>query len=193
MGPEDLSFLNTDLGGMEDPGSGGVIEAIRRMFGSGAQAGVPAPVVPPPAPLPVVAPNAGIGYPGGSPPPDLSGGMGYPGGSPPADVPSLGASLTGPIPMPQARPTGTVPMPTPAPAQATPAAAGPANFLNALKGVVAPPRPDVVKPTSPHIVGPKGTVQGGQLFQLLEQLNAQQQPAGGLKLPPTLGQALGGR
>lgn len=86
--------------------------------------------------------------------------------------------------------------PTP-PAPAT-AAATPASLLgstplsrvaNTLRGVQAPPSPAVQSIHTPGIPGP-GKIDSGTLLALLNSIS---QPQTGMKLPSTLGAALGGR
>jgi hypothetical protein len=66
------------------------------------------------------------------------------------------------------------------------------GMLNALKGIVAPPAPAVQKVSTPH--SPQmAKLQGGGVAELLASLGiGPQQAFPGLKLPSTLGQALGG-
>lgn len=109
-----------------------------------------------------------------------------------------------PIPIPQARP----PMPGMPPEAGNyggnPASnpnlqpigqpANPADKLMAtLRGVQVPKPPEPQKVSTPHPPVPR-PIPGGQLLALLEGLNAARNSgAGGLHLPSTLGQALGGR
>lgn len=65
------------------------------------------------------------------------------------------------------------------------------KFAEGLRGVQAPKPPDVVKPSTPGIVPPRGDIKTGELLALLMGM----QPQGGtpgLKLPPTLGASLKG-
>lgn len=103
---------------------------------------------------------------------------------------SLGAAL---------EPAG-VPMPRPRPAEAGPganqlpaAAPGGDALLKTLRGVQAPAAPTPQKVSTPH--APQiAKIQGGALADLLASLGiGPQQALPGLKLPSTLGQALGGR
>lgn len=68
------------------------------------------------------------------------------------------------------------------------------RFVNAMKGVKAPAAPETQKVGSPAAPRPTAAIKGGELLALLQMLGAsagQQQP--GMRLPSTLGQALGGR
>lgn len=58
----------------------------------------------------------------------------------------------------------------------------------ALKGVQAPPKPDVVKPTTPHGPPAPRQIQGGDLMALIQSLSTPRQP---MARPTTLGGALG--
>lgn len=100
----------------------------------------------------------------------------------------LGASLE------PAAPSGGVPVPTPRPPGApTGTPAGQSNaLLNSLKGVQMPAAPVAQKVSTPHAPALR-PVQGGGLLELLNALNIGAQGVPGLKLPSTLGQALGGR
>lgn len=60
-------------------------------------------------------------------------------------------------------------------------------ILDSLRGVTAPARPDVVKPSTPALPQTKA-IQAGQLFQLLNELNNPRLPN---RQPVTLGGALG--
>lgn len=118
----------------------------------------------------------------------------------------VGAALTGStVPLPRARPTSTdvgaqsrgpgAPMDITSEAQKageTPAAAGEkkGTFLDALKGVKAPPNPELQKISTPAAPRVSTAIKGGDLQALLLALNAAP-GAGGLKLPSTLGQAIG--
>lgn len=138
-------------------------------FGGGA---IPSPVSSTPVPGSMPTPPAG-GYAG-------------PGG------PSIGESL-----QPQSEDNVPLPRPRPVP-QASPtaqASAAPANpaanpmdrIAQVLRGVQAPPRPDVVKPSTPH-GPPVQHIQGGNIAQLLQHLY----PQLAQRLPiPSLGGALG--
>jgi len=105
----------------------------------------------------------------------------YQGGGVPS---TLGRALNGPVPVPQARPAE-------APG-AAPAGGGNA-LLNTLKGVKMPDAPVAQKVSTPH--APQvAKIQAGNLADLLASLGiGPQQALPGLKLPSTLGQALGGR
>lgn len=61
------------------------------------------------------------------------------------------------------------------------------KLLAALRGVQAPAKPDVVKPTSPAAPALK-TVQGGDFLAMLQALSNPRRP---MASPPTLGGALG--
>jgi hypothetical protein len=107
---------------------------------------------------------------------------------------SLGAVLdptTSTIPIPRARPVE-------APGGTYAAQAGAAGgldtkgILGALKSVVAPPAPQAQKVSTPH-APQMAKLPGGNVAELLAQLGiGPQQAFPGLKLPSTLGQALGG-
>jgi len=102
-------------------------------------------------------------------------------------VPSLGASLEPSRPDmgygPQQLPSQAAPQ-----AQAATAAVGPKNpLLDALRGVQAPTRPDVVKPNTPSLPQPR-PIQAGQLLQLLQELS---NPRAAAARPTTLGASLG--
>lgn len=111
------------------------------------------------------------------------------------------------VPMPQSRPAslGASLEPNPtgydtnpwskqgilAPGGNTPANPNIAGGLNALKGVVAPAAPQAQKVSTPH-APPMAKLQGGNVAELLAALGiGPQQAFPGLKLPSTLGQALG--
>lgn len=66
------------------------------------------------------------------------------------------------------------------------------RLLQTLQGVKAPPAPAVQRVGTPNLP-PLRPIQSGGLFELLAALGLGQPQAGGLKLPSTLGQALGGR
>jgi len=104
----------------------------------------------------------------------------------PSNIPSLGESL---------EPSGSgvgKPLDIRPPAQQAQGMApgGPAGdkILAALKGVQAPPKPDVVKPSTPAAPMPKAT-QAGDFFALLQALSNPRAAAGGP--PMTLGGSLG--
>lgn len=104
---------------------------------------------------------------------------------------SLGASLEPTIPFPRPRPPeapgGTYG------AQGPMGGNDPSKIAAALKGVVAPQAPQAQKVGTPH-APTLGKLQGGNVAELLAQLGiGPQQAFPGLKLPSTLGQALGGR
>lgn len=106
---------------------------------------------------------------------------------------SLGESLDPTVPLPRSRPP-EAPGGTYA-AQAVPGSAGgdPSKMLATLKGVVTPPAPVAQKVSTPH-APPMAKLQGGGVAELLASLGiGPQQAFPGLKLPSTLGQALGGR
>jgi hypothetical protein len=113
----------------------------------------------------------------------------------------VGAALTGNVPLPRPRPEGTdvgaqsktgAPMDITSDAQKAGAGADgkKPSFLDALKGVKAPPNPEVQKISTPAAPRPTTAIKGGDLMALLTALNAAP-GAGGIKLPSTLGQALG--
>lgn len=60
-------------------------------------------------------------------------------------------------------------------------------LITALRGVAAPPRPDVVKPTTPAAPHPLA-IKAGALFDLLNQVS---NPRAAMRPPTTLGGALG--
>lgn len=151
------------------------------------------PVVPPaPAPPMIAPPPALAQAPAAMPPPmTMAPNEAYrsePIGIPVSAAPtSFGAALEpAGVPLPQARPTSA---PGPAPV----APVGGDALLNSLKGVKAPEAPTAQKVSTPH--APQlAKIQGGALFDLLASLGiGPQQALPGLKLPSTLGQALGGR
>lgn len=177
--------------------------AMLMFQGSGALPPMPQPVVAPVMPPPALAMAPGVapvGPPAPMPAPQsfeqtntgnpMMMGPSEAYRSEPAGVPtSLGAALT---------PGGGVPLPQPRPADApgatpVPAAGGSDALLKSLRGVTAPAAPTPQKVSTPH--APQlGKIQGGQLFDLLASLGiGPQQALPGLKLPSTLGQALGGR
>lgn len=135
--------------------------------------------------------GAGLGTPYNGtplPPPDMGYGPQAPDMSMgPPTPPSLGQSLE-PTPPPD---MGYGPQ---QPAQGTggqaaaSAVKAPGNaILDSLRGVTAPARPDVVKPSTPALPQQKA-IQAGQLFQLLSELNNPRLPN---RQPTTLGQSLG--
>lgn len=105
-------------------------------------------------------------------------------------MPSLGASL-------EPRSTGGVPVPRPRPSEA-PAAADQQSsasdrLLQSLRGVKAPEPPVAQRVATPSLPTLR-PIQGGGFVDLLASLGVgPQQALPGLKLPSTLGQALGGR
>lgn len=117
---------------------------------------------------------------------------------------SLGASLEPPMPRP--RPTGTGANPTGydtnpwsaggilgpnAGAGGGRTSAEKSAMLSALKGVVPPQAPQAQKVSTPH-APPMAKMTGGNVAELLAALGiGPQQAFPGLKLPSTLGQALG--
>lgn len=124
--------------------------------------------------------------------------------------PTVGAALTGKpsIPMPTARPTDMSAMAKPAGAPmditseaqkaggaAAPAAGGDkmGEIAKALRGVTMPKNPELQKISSPSAPRATSSIKGGDLMMLLQALNAGPGVGGGLKLPSTLGQALGGK
>jgi hypothetical protein len=122
--------------------------------------------------------------------------------APDAGPTDVGAALTGnTVPLPRPRPQGTdvgaqsrpgAPMDITSDAQKAGAGADgkKPSFLDALKGVKAPPNPEVQKISTPAAPRPTTAIKGGDLMALLTALNAAP-GAGGIKLPSTLGQALG--
>lgn len=159
---------------------------------------VVAPIAPPPAPqmaqgvpvgppAPMVQPQSFEATNTGSqmmmrpPEPYMSEPMGVPQGA----APTLGAALDGGVPVPRPRPAE-------APG-AAPAAGGSDALLKSLRGVTAPAAPTPQKVSTPHAPA-IAKLQGGGLIDLLASLGiGPQQALPGLKLPSTLGQALGGR
>lgn len=135
--------------------------------------------------------------------------------------PTVGAALTGQnpemaggIPLPRPRPIGGgadisaqsrggapgAPLDITSAAQQAGAGTPPAadvkkaaDLATALRGVTAPKPPELQKISSPSPPRAGGTIKGGDLMAILQMLNAGPGPGGGLKLPSTLGQALGGR
>lgn len=122
--------------------------------------------------------------------------------------PTVGAALTGrpAIPMPMARPTDMsaqarppgAPMDITSAAQkaggeaaAKPEADKMGEIAKALRGVAMPKNPELQKISSPSAPRATGSIKGGDLMALLQALNAGPGVGGGLKLPSTLGQALG--
>lgn len=113
----------------------------------------------------------------------------------------VGAALTGnTVPLPRPRPQGMdvgaqragAPMDITSTAQKAgeaPAGKTP-SFLDALKGVKAPANPELQKVSTPAAPRVATQIKGGDLIALLSALNAAP-GAGGLKLPSTLGQAIG--
>lgn len=80
------------------------------------------------------------------------------------------------------QPTGAAPNP------------GAGNALtNALRGLVVPKPPTPQTVHTPAAPRPSTVIHSGELLNLLQMLNVAGQNQGGLKLPSTLGAALGGR
>jgi hypothetical protein len=105
-----------------------------------------------------------------------------------SEMPSLGASLEGPsgVPLPRPRPTDVS-------AAAAPAAGGGDALLKTLQGVKAPAPPAAQKVSTPNLPALR-PIQAGGFAELLASLGiGPQQAMAGMKLPSTLGQALGGR
>jgi hypothetical protein len=144
----------------------------------------PAPGIPQIPPLPPAATTLGQAL---EPYPEIA--RQYPGAPPPTAMaepaPVAGG---GGVPMPRPRPEGAP--------QADPAAASPQGsdaLLKALRGVQAPAAPVAQKVSTPSLP-PLRPIQGGGYLDMLLSLGlGQQQAQQGLKLPSTLGQALGGR
>lgn len=165
-------------------------QLFQMLFGSTAMTPVVPPVVPPPMPAPTMAPMMGRPAEPYMTDPLVPGGQ-----TPqvPVSAPaSLGASLEPQVPMPQPRPAEA---PGGANANANAAEqAGNANksaMLSALKGVVAPAAPQAQKVSTPHAPA-MAKLAGGNVAELLAALGiGPQQAFPGLKLPSTLGQALG--
>lgn len=65
------------------------------------------------------------------------------------------------------------------------------KLVQALRGIQAPAKPDVVKPTTPAAPQARGSIQGGDLLQLLQSLSNPRQPIVGQARPTTLGGSLG--
>jgi hypothetical protein len=104
---------------------------------------------------------------------------------------SLGAVLDPTVPIPRPRPA-EAPGGTYAAQTSQSAVNDPSRLLNSLKGVVAPPPPVAQKVGTPH-APTMAKLQGGNVAELLASLGiGPQQAFPGLKLPSTLGQALGG-
>lgn len=134
--------------------------------------------------------EGGVGAPGGPPglPPSATPAPMTP---PAPEPPTLGASLEPGAPagapmdlrsINQKRMGGTQPQ------NAAPAVN---NIVQALRGLQAPPRPDVVKPTSPAAPQVRGHIQSGDFLALLQSLSNPRQPVLGPQRATTLGGALG--
>lgn len=166
-------------------GGGGMFPSTPTAMGPTGPGGASLYPTPPISTAPLAAAS-----PGPSPIPAApSGGFAGPGG------PSIGESLTPtpaedtgvpiprPRPVPQASPTAQA---STAPNPSSTDALG--RLSGALRGVAAPPRPDVVKPSTPH-GPPVQHIQGGNVQALLQMLYPN------LAVPravgPTLGSALG--
>jgi hypothetical protein len=101
-------------------------------------------------------------------------------------MPSLGQSLE-----PSA--AAGVPLPTPRPADAPKAPASGDALLKSLQGVKAPAAPTPQRVGTPHMA-PLRPIQSGGFFDLMASLGiGPQQAMSGMKLPGTLGAALGGK
>lgn len=187
------------------------------LFGSsglpGLQAGIepnswlppqPSPTSPPTPQMPVPAPGVAAGPP--APMPPMQSFETTNTGNPMQMVPNEPYRSE---PMPQMPPTSLgaalepspsgVPMPRPRPAEAPQAGEAPTGatgdgLLKTLRGVQAPAAPTPQRVSTPNLPGLR-PIQSGGYMDLLAMLGlGQQQGAqGGLKLPSTLGQALGGR
>lgn len=113
------------------------------------------------------------------------------GQQPIAQPASLGAALEPMVPMPQSRPAGA-PGGTYAAQNAQTTQSG-SKLLDTLKSTKMPEAPTAQKVSTPNLPQLK-PIQGGGFFDLLASLGiGPQQAAQGMKLPSTLGQALGGR
>jgi hypothetical protein len=185
MDPELLQMLMLGGGGgfpapmVPPPGMLSPPTAVQG-FGDAA-ALTQAPVVPPMRPVePYMTDPLAAGTPAAVPPPT--------GVVPPVPTPTtLGAALEPSVPMPQPRPAG-------APG-ATPSMNGVAakSLTDTLRGVIPPAPPQAQKVSTPH-AAPMAKLQSGNVADLLASLGiGPQQAFPGLKLPSTLGQALGGR
>lgn len=190
MDPDILAWLMS--GGM-GPQPGAMLPGVSAP--AGAPAVAPPVVAPPPVapvaampPAPMVPPQSfeptNTGNPMMMRPPE-------PYMSEPAQ--SLGAALT-----PAPAGGSGVPLPQPRPANApgatpVPETGGSDALLKTLRGVQMPAAPTPQKVSTPH--APQlGKIQAGGLADLLASLGiGPQQALPGLKLPSTLGQALGGR
>lgn len=97
---------------------------------------------------------------------------------------SIGGSSTG-VPLPRPRPAD-------APGPTTPGGGSDA-LLKTLQGVKAPAPPTPQRVSTPNLP-PLRPIQGGQFFDMMAALGiGPQQLVSGMKLPGTLGQALGGK
>lgn len=178
-GPAGANSMGELGGGMSDP----------------SVAPPPPPIQAPPVPTPpAVQPSPMIG----GAPSQGTGQMDPMGGAgESAGLPSLGASLQGPGGggavadalggSPGGLPTqasGGQAIGSPAPGAAP---GGGSALLQALRGVQAPPRPDVVKPSTPALPHQQA-IQSGGLFQLLQHLGY---PVGQGRPAPTLGGTVG--
>lgn len=102
---------------------------------------------------------------------------------------SLGEALDPTIPQPRPRPAEA---PGTTPVTSIPGATG-SRILDTLKSTTMPKPPEPQKVSTPHLPALR-PIQGGGYFDLLSSLGiGPQQALPGLKLPSTLGQALGGR
>lgn len=63
-------------------------------------------------------------------------------------------------------------------------------LVGALRGIASPPKPDVVKPSTPAAPMPR-PIQGGDFFSLLQSMANPRQPLAGSVRGRTLGDALG--
>lgn len=178
-GPAGANSMGELGGGMSDP----------------SVAPPPPPIQAPPVPTPpAVQPSPMIG----GAPSQGTGQMDPMGGAgESAGLPSLGASLQQ-SPMNPGMPGGSpagLPMQagggqaigSPAPSAQPPGPGGGSALLQALRGVQAPPRPDVVKPSTPALPHQQA-IQSGGLFQLLQHLGY---PVGQGRPAPTLGGTVG--
>jgi hypothetical protein len=175
---------------------------LRNMFTGGGAAATPTPTGPSPEALAATLAAAGKG------PQDVLPQLPVteqgatvtstsPGLTPPTpQIPALGDSLR---PRTAGGPFGGSPATNPnlQPLAPTPASAtsGPkpgAGILESLKGVQTLKPPEPQKVATPAAPRPTANVKTGQILALLEALGATG-TAGGLRLPPTLGAALGGR
>lgn len=190
-----LTQFMQQMQGMGGPAGAGSMGELGGGMGDPSVAPPPPPIQAPPVPTPpAVQPSPMIG----GAPSQGTGQMDPMGGAgESAGLPSLGASLEQ-SPMNPGMPGGSpggLPMQagsgqaigSPAPSAQPPGPGGGSALLQALRGVQAPPRPDVVKPSTPALPHQQA-IQSGGLFQLLQHLGY---PVGQGRPAPTLGGTVG--